>query len=136
MYVYLNSSLKFFISGFIMNRSLVLAAKVKCAQWGYVSDEPNCDQRLSKIDLFGLLVSHGCASLIPKETTSHGLRRLQTQLLEAELWELALEVSEPVRSVIACSSSCFRIVQKYFSRYQQSQVWRGQVFGLHGVRGA
>jgi len=72
---------------------LVLAAKVKCAQWGYVSDEPNCDQRLSKIDLLGLLVSNCCAAIIPSETSIHGLRRLQTQLLEAELWDLALEVS-------------------------------------------
>lgn len=81
--------------GFVIDmcRSLVVAAKVKCAQWGYISDEPNCDQRLSKIDLLSLLVSHGCASLIPNETSTHGLRRLQTQLLEAELWELALEVS-------------------------------------------
>ncbi|XP_034238268.1 uncharacterized protein LOC117643458 isoform X2 [Thrips palmi] len=76
-----------------MCRSLVLAAKVKCAQWGYVSDEPNCDQRLSKIDLFGLLVSNGCTAIIPTETSIHGLRRLQSQLLEAELWDLALEVS-------------------------------------------
>lgn len=75
-----------------VNRSLVLAAKVKCAQWGYISDEPNCDQRLSKIDLLGILVSNGCKALIPSETTNHGFRRLQTQLLEAELWELALEV--------------------------------------------
>lgn len=72
---------------------MVLAAKVKCAQWGYISDEPNCDQRLSKIDLLGLLVSNGCTAIIPTETSIHGLRRLQTQLLEAELWDLALEVS-------------------------------------------
>lgn len=76
-----------------MCRSLVLAAKVKCAQWGYISDEPNCDQRLSKIDLLSLLVSNGCTAIIPSETSIHGLRRLQTQLLEAELWDLALEVS-------------------------------------------
>ncbi|KAK3912489.1 Zinc finger FYVE domain-containing protein 26 [Frankliniella fusca] len=81
--------------GFVieMCRSLVVAAKVKCAQWGYISDEPNCDQRLSKIDLLSLLVTHGCAALIPDKTSIHGLRRLQTQLLESELWQLALEVS-------------------------------------------
>ncbi|KAJ1528811.1 hypothetical protein ONE63_007188 [Megalurothrips usitatus] len=79
--------------GFVieMCRSLALAAKVKCAQWGYISDV--CDERLSRIDLFGLLESHGCTALIPSETKTHGLRRLQMQLIEAELWELALEVS-------------------------------------------
>ncbi|XP_024936036.1 zinc finger FYVE domain-containing protein 26 homolog isoform X2 [Cephus cinctus] len=77
-----------------MIRSLVVAAKVKCAKLGLNIELVFCDQFLSQVDLITTLVQSDCLTLIPSDNLDeHALRRLRDLLTEKELWTLALDVS-------------------------------------------
>ncbi|XP_057337905.1 uncharacterized protein LOC130675979 [Microplitis mediator] len=77
-----------------MIRSLLLAAKVKCAKLGLNTGLTDCDRFLSQVDLISILVSSDCLSLIPQDDLNdHTLRRLRDLLTEKEQWRLALNVS-------------------------------------------
>ncbi|CAD6209197.1 GSCOCG00003776001-RA-CDS [Cotesia congregata] len=77
-----------------MIRSLLLAAKVKCAKLGLNTGLTDCDRFLSQVDLINILVSSDCLSLIPQDDLNdHTLRRLRDLLTEKEQWRLALNVS-------------------------------------------
>ncbi|KAJ9585735.1 hypothetical protein L9F63_002525 [Diploptera punctata] len=77
-----------------MVRSLAIAAKVRHARAGHISGVEQCDQLLSQIDLFNMLVQNRCSALIPAEfLNAHALRRLRDCLVEEEQWLLARDVS-------------------------------------------
>lgn len=77
-----------------MLRSLLVAAKVKCAKLGLNTGLADCDRFLSQVDLIATLVTSDCLSLIPQDDLDdHTLRRLRDLLTEKEQWILALDVS-------------------------------------------
>lgn len=77
-----------------MIRSLLVAAKVKCAKLGFNTGLAHCDRFLSQVDLLATLVQSDCLALIPKdELNEHTLRKLRDLLTEKEQWTLALDVS-------------------------------------------
>ncbi|XP_066585394.1 uncharacterized protein Sptz isoform X2 [Prorops nasuta] len=77
-----------------MIRSLLVAAKVKCAKLGLNSGLAHCDRFLSQVDLIMTLVHSDCLTLIPKnDLKDRVLRKLRDLLTEKEQWSLALNVS-------------------------------------------
>lgn len=71
-----------------------MGAKVRYGRAGLMSGVECCDELLSQVDLLQLLINNYCSSLIPAEPLSGiTLRCLRDKLVEEELWELALEVS-------------------------------------------
>lgn len=77
-----------------MIRSLLVAAKVKCAKLGFNTGLAHCDRFLSQVDLITTLVQSDCLALIPKDDLNeHTLRKLRDLLTEKEQWTLALDVS-------------------------------------------
>ncbi|KAL2720586.1 hypothetical protein V1478_010162 [Vespula squamosa] len=77
-----------------MIKSLLVAAKVKCAKLGFNTGLAHCDRFLSQIDLITTLIHSDCLSLIPSDNMDeHALRKLRDLLTEKEQWTLALDVS-------------------------------------------
>ena len=77
-----------------MIRSLLVAAKVKCAKLGLNTGLAHCDRFLSQVDLITTLVQSDCLSLIPTDDLDdHAFRKLRDLLTEKEQWTLALDVS-------------------------------------------
>ncbi|KZC11227.1 Zinc finger FYVE domain-containing protein 26, partial [Dufourea novaeangliae] len=77
-----------------MIRSLLVAAKVKCAKLGLNAGLVHCDRFLSQVDLIASLVQFDCLHLIPSDNLDgHALRKLRDLLIEKEQWTLALDVS-------------------------------------------
>ncbi|XP_014614411.1 PREDICTED: uncharacterized protein LOC106792487 [Polistes canadensis] len=77
-----------------MIKSLLVAAKVKCAKLGFNTGLAHCDRFLSQIDLITTLIHSDCLSLIPSDDMDeHALRKLRDLLTEKEQWTLALDVS-------------------------------------------
>lgn len=77
-----------------MIRSLLIAAKVKCAKLGLNAGLAHCDRFLSQVDLITTLVDSNCLDIIPPDNLDeHALRRLRDLLTEKEEWTLALNVS-------------------------------------------
>ncbi|XP_015120679.1 uncharacterized protein LOC107043630 [Diachasma alloeum] len=77
-----------------MIRSLLIAAKVKCARLGLNTGLTHCDRFLSQVDLIDTLVQSDCLSLLPRDDLNeHTFRRLRDLLTEKEQWILALDVS-------------------------------------------
>ena len=77
-----------------MIRSLLVAAKVKCAKLGLNAGLAHCDRFLSQVDLITTLVQSDCLLLIPTDDLDeHALRKLRDLLTEKEQWTLALDVS-------------------------------------------
>ncbi|XP_043461874.1 zinc finger FYVE domain-containing protein 26 homolog [Leptopilina heterotoma] len=77
-----------------MIRSLLVAAKVKCAKLGLNAGLAHCDRFLSQVDLITTLVQSDCLALIPSDDLDdHALRKLRDLLTEKEQWTLALDVS-------------------------------------------
>jgi len=77
-----------------MIRSLLIAAKVKCAKLGFNTGLAHCDRFLSQVDLIAILVQSDCLALIPTDDLDeHTLRKLRDLLTEKEQWILALDVS-------------------------------------------
>lgn len=77
-----------------MIRSLLIAAKVKCAKLGFNTGLAHCDRFLSQVDLIAILVQSDCLALIPTDDLDeHTLRKLRDLLTEKEQWTLALDVS-------------------------------------------
>lgn len=77
-----------------MIRSLLVAAKVKCAKLGLNAGLAHCDRFLSQVDLITTLVQSDCLSLIPTDDLDdHAFRKLRDLLTEKEQWTLALDVS-------------------------------------------
>ncbi|XP_036149778.1 uncharacterized protein LOC105832099 isoform X2 [Monomorium pharaonis] len=77
-----------------MIRSLLLAAKMKCAKFGFNTGLAHCDRFLSQVDLLATLVQSDCVALIPTDDLDeHALRKLRDLLTEKERWTLALDVS-------------------------------------------
>lgn len=77
-----------------MIKSLLVAAKVKCAKLGFNTGLAHCDRFLSQIDLITTLIHSDCLSLIPSyDMDEHALRKLRDLLTEKEQWTLALDVS-------------------------------------------
>lgn len=75
-------------------RSLLVAAKVKCAKLGLNTGLADCDRFLSQVDLISTLVQSDCLSLIPRDDLNdHTFRRLRDFLTEKEQWLLALDLS-------------------------------------------
>ncbi|XP_011705175.1 PREDICTED: uncharacterized protein LOC105460429 isoform X2 [Wasmannia auropunctata] len=77
-----------------MIRSLLVAAKMKCAKFGFNTGLAHCDRFLSQVDLIATLVQSDCVALIPTDDLDeHTLRKLRDLLTEKERWTLALDVS-------------------------------------------
>lgn len=77
-----------------MIRSLLVAAKVKCAKHGFNTGLAHCDRFLSQVDLIATLVQSDCLTLISTDDLDeHTLRKLRDLLAEKEQWTLALDVS-------------------------------------------
>lgn len=77
-----------------MIRSLLVAAKVKCAKLGFNTGLTHCDRFLSQVDLIATLIQSDCLTLIPMDDLDeHTLRKLRDLLTEKEQWTLALDVS-------------------------------------------
>lgn len=77
-----------------MIRSLLVAAKVKCAKLGFNTGLTHCDRFLSQVDLITTLIQSDCLALIPTDDLDeHTLRKLRDLLTEKEQWTLALDVS-------------------------------------------
>ncbi|XP_039315067.1 uncharacterized protein LOC105198485 isoform X2 [Solenopsis invicta] len=77
-----------------MIRSLLVAAKMKCAKFGFNTGLAHCDRFLSQVDLLATLVHSDCVALIPTDDLDeHTLRKLRDLLTEKERWTLALDVS-------------------------------------------
>jgi len=77
-----------------MIRSLLVAAKMKCAKFGFNTGLAHCDRFLSQVDLIATLVQSDCMALIPMDDLDeHTLRKLRDLLTEKERWTLALDVS-------------------------------------------
>ncbi|XP_072751238.1 uncharacterized protein Sptz isoform X2 [Anoplolepis gracilipes] len=77
-----------------MIRSLLVAAKVKCAKLGFNTGLTHCDRFLSQVDLIATLVQSDCLTLISTDDLDeHTLRKLRDLLSEKEQWILALDVS-------------------------------------------
>ncbi|XP_078034373.1 zinc finger FYVE-type containing 26 spastizin isoform X2 [Augochlora pura] len=77
-----------------MIRSLLVAAKVKCAKLGLNTGLIHCDRFLSQVDLIASLVQFDCLHFIPSDNLhGHALRKLRDLLIEKEQWILALDVS-------------------------------------------
>lgn len=77
-----------------MIRSLLIAAKVKCAKLGFNTGLTHCDRFLSQVDLIATLIQSDCLALIPTDDLDeHTLRKLRDLLTEKEQWILALDVS-------------------------------------------
>lgn len=77
-----------------MIRSLLVAAKMKCAKFGFNTGLAHCDRFLSQMDLLATLVQSDCVALIPMDDLDeHTLRKLRDLLTEKERWTLALDVS-------------------------------------------
>jgi len=77
-----------------MIRSLLVAAKMKCAKFGFNTGLAHCDRFLSQVDLIATLVQSDCVALIPMDDLDeHTLRKLRDLLTEKERWTLALDVS-------------------------------------------
>jgi len=77
-----------------MIRSLLTAAKMKCAKFGFNTGLAHCDRFLSQVDLIATLVQSDCVTLIPMDDLDeHTLRKLRDLLTEKERWTLALDVS-------------------------------------------
>ncbi|XP_043271458.1 uncharacterized protein Sptz [Venturia canescens] len=81
-----------------MIKSLLVAAKVKCAELGLNTGFTHCDRFLSQVDLIMTLVNSDCSYLIPRTDADdhldeHTLRRLRDMLTEKEQWTIALDVS-------------------------------------------
>ncbi|XP_014486150.1 PREDICTED: uncharacterized protein LOC106750354 isoform X2 [Dinoponera quadriceps] len=77
-----------------MIRSLLVAAKVRCAKLGFNTGLAHCDRFLSQVDLIATLLQSDCLALVPKdELNEHTLRKLRDLLTEKEQWTLALDVS-------------------------------------------
>ncbi|XP_046750483.1 uncharacterized protein LOC124413769 [Diprion similis] len=77
-----------------MMRSLVIAAKVKCAKLSLNAGLDHCDRWLSHIDLISTLVQSDCSALIPSDSINErAFRKLRDLLIEKEHWILALDVS-------------------------------------------
>ncbi|XP_024887173.1 uncharacterized protein LOC112464432 isoform X1 [Temnothorax curvispinosus] len=78
-----------------MIRSLLVAAKMKCAKFGFNTGLAHCDRFLSQVDLIATLVKSDCVALIPTDDDldEHTLRKLRDLLTEKERWTLALDVS-------------------------------------------
>lgn len=81
-----------------MIKSLLVAAKVKCAELGLNTGLTHCDRFLSQVDLIATLVNSDCSYLIPRtdkddHLEDHTLRRLRDMLTEKEEWTIALDVS-------------------------------------------
>lgn len=77
-----------------MIRSLLVAAKVKCAKLGLNTGLAHCDRFLSQVDLIASLIQFDCLHLIPSDSLhDHTLRKLRDLLIKKEQWTLALDVS-------------------------------------------
>ncbi|XP_029052519.1 uncharacterized protein LOC114880560 isoform X2 [Osmia bicornis bicornis] len=81
-----------------MIRSLLIAAKVKCAKLGLNTGLTHCDRFLSQVDLIANLVQSDCLHLIPSDNLDEDefrctLRKLRDVLIEKEQWTLALDIS-------------------------------------------
>ena len=77
-----------------MIRSLLVAAKVKCAKLGLNTGLVHCDRFLSQVDLIASLVQFDCLHLIPSDNLhDRTLRKLRDLLIEKEQWTLALDIS-------------------------------------------
>ncbi|XP_011305898.1 uncharacterized protein Sptz [Fopius arisanus] len=77
-----------------MIRSLLIAAKVKCAKLGLNTGLTHCDRFLSQVDLIDTLMQSDCLALLPRgDLNDHAFRRLRDILTEKEQWVLALKVS-------------------------------------------
>lgn len=77
-----------------MIRSLLIAAKVKCAKLSLNAGLDHCDRFLSHMDLVATLIRSDCTVLIPSDCLEeHALPRLRHLLTEKEQWILALDVS-------------------------------------------
>ncbi|XP_054011038.1 uncharacterized protein LOC128893821 [Hylaeus anthracinus] len=77
-----------------MIRSLLIAAKVKCAKLGFSTGLAHCDGFLSQIDLIASFVQSDCLHLIPSDDLKENtLRKFRDHLIEKEQWILALDVS-------------------------------------------
>ncbi|KAL6256493.1 hypothetical protein P5V15_012606 [Pogonomyrmex californicus] len=77
-----------------MIRSLLIAAKMKCAKFGFNTGLAHCDRFLSQVDLIAILIQSDCVTLIPTDDLDeHTLRKLRDLLTEKEQWTLALDVS-------------------------------------------
>ncbi|XP_018352071.1 PREDICTED: uncharacterized protein LOC108754337 isoform X2 [Trachymyrmex septentrionalis] len=77
-----------------MIRSLLTAAKMKCAKFGFNTGLAHCDRFLSQVDLIATLVQSDCVTLISMDDLDeHTLRKLRDLLTEKERWTLALDVS-------------------------------------------
>ncbi|XP_031833615.2 zinc finger FYVE-type containing 26 spastizin [Nomia melanderi] len=77
-----------------MIRSLLVAAKVKCAKLGLNIGLVHCDRFLSQVDLIASLVQSDYLHLIPSDNLDgRALRKLRDLLIEKEQWTLALDVS-------------------------------------------
>ncbi|XP_076283793.1 zinc finger FYVE-type containing 26 spastizin [Lasioglossum baleicum] len=77
-----------------MIRSLLVAAKVKCAKLGFNAGLVHCDRFLSQIDLIASLVNFDCLHYIPSDNLDgKALKKLRDLLIEKEQWILALDVS-------------------------------------------
>ncbi|KAL0131068.1 hypothetical protein PUN28_002571 [Cardiocondyla obscurior] len=77
-----------------MIRSLLLAAKMKCAKCGFNTGLAHCDRFLSQVDLIAILIQSDCVALIPTgDLEEHTLRKWRDLLTEKERWTLALDVS-------------------------------------------
>nr|XP_012139168.1 PREDICTED: uncharacterized protein LOC100875153 isoform X2 [Megachile rotundata] len=77
-----------------MIRSLLIAAKVKCAKLGLNAGLVHCDRFLSQVDLITSLVQSDCLHLIPSDDLhKRRLRKLRDLLIEKEQWTIALDVS-------------------------------------------
>lgn len=81
---------------YILHRSLLDFARLRCTQQNITSDWEHIDRLFAEVDLLTLLVStHQTYKFIPTEPLRGPvtLRMLRENLLEHELWSLALEVS-------------------------------------------
>ncbi|XP_076659551.1 zinc finger FYVE-type containing 26 spastizin [Halictus rubicundus] len=77
-----------------MIRSLLVAAKVKCAKLGFNTGLVHCDRFLSQVDLIASLVHFDCLHYIPSDNLDgKALKKLRDLLIEKEQWILALDVS-------------------------------------------
>ncbi|KOC64689.1 Zinc finger FYVE domain-containing protein 26 [Habropoda laboriosa] len=80
-----------------MIRSLLVAAKVKCAKLGLNTGLIHCDSFLSQVDLIASLVQSDCLQFILCDyLDDYTFRKLRDLLIEKEQWTLALDMSTKV----------------------------------------
>ncbi|XP_076637977.1 zinc finger FYVE-type containing 26 spastizin [Colletes latitarsis] len=77
-----------------MIRSLLIAAKVKCAKLGLSTGLAHCDRFLSQVDLIASFIQSDCLYLLPSDDLKERtFRQFRDLLIEKEQWILALDVS-------------------------------------------